>query len=115
MSWYSHMLVLERAYELTTGIQVNYTNPDASRNFHQWLVVFFNDNTILHKLENLGYDSNGDKILEAAKKYLEVWQRLVYITGEELELNKSSYAMITWKLQKGTELMYNIDDAPGIL
>ena len=33
VSWHSHMLPLEKAYEMETGHGVEYSNPDNTRNF----------------------------------------------------------------------------------
>ena len=81
VGWHSHMLVLEKAYEMTTGHKVHFENPDSTREFCQWLVGFVDDNSLLLKLENLGYDSPADKMMAAAKECLETWQRLVHISG----------------------------------
>ena len=51
----------------------------------------------------------------AAKECLEIWQRLVHIAGGELELTKSSYALMAWKLHKGKEEMTSIEESPGTL
>ena len=99
VSWHSHMLTLEKAYERETGHSVTYNNPDNTRTFCQWLVGFVDDNSIMLKLENLGYEDAAPTMLEAAKRCLEVWQRLVHITGGELELTKSSYALMALKLK----------------
>ena len=65
------------------------------------------------KLENLGYEDAAPTMLAAAKRCLEVWQRLVHITGGELELTKSSYALMAWKLKGGKEQLYSIEAALG--
>ena len=44
-----------------------------------------------------------------------MWQRLVYITVGELELTKSSYATMLWKLKEGKEIMCNTEDNPCTL
>ena len=49
----------------------------------------------------------------ATKKCMEIWQQLVHITGGELELNKSAYSVMTWKLKGGKEQLCSINDAPG--
>ena len=36
-----------------------------------------------------------------------------YIRGGELELTKSSFAMMAWTLKEGKEVMCNINEAPG--
>ena len=88
VSWHSHMLPLEKAYERETGNGVAYTNPDSSRNFFQWLVGFVDDNSLMFKMENLGYQDAATTLINAAKQCMEIWQRLVHITGGELELDK---------------------------
>ena len=70
------MLPLEHVYEQETGHGVEYTNPYSSHLIFRWLVGFVNDNSILIKLENSVYKDTVGKILEAAKRCLEVWQRL---------------------------------------
>ena len=107
------MLPLEKAYESETGRGVEYSNPDKTRRFFQWLVGFVDDNTILIKLERLGYDDPAATMLKEAKKCMEIWQRLVHITGGELELTKSNYAAMAWKLKDGTESLCSIKEAPG--
>ena len=54
VSWHSHMLTLEKAYEQEMGHRVTYNNPDNTRSFCQWLVGFVDNNLIMLKLENLG-------------------------------------------------------------
>ena len=44
---------------------------------------------------------------------MEIWQCLVHITGGELELDKSSFALMAWKLAAGGEKLCTIKDAPG--
>ena len=67
------------------------------------------------KLDNLGFDAPVEQLLEAARKGLGVWKRLIHITGGELELSKCCFSLMTWKLHKGTEVLCNIDEAPGSL
>ena len=88
------MLILENAYEAITEQTVAYNNPDFTQTFRQWLVGFVDDNSILFKMENLGYESHSQIMVEEATKCLETWQRLVHISGGELELIKSRYAMM---------------------
>ena len=73
---------------------------------------FVDNNSIMLKLENLGFDSLAEKMPEEAKKLLEVWQRLLHIIGDELKLTKISYSMMTWKLQGDKEAICTIYDAP---
>lgn len=56
----------------------------------QWLVGFADNNSIMLKLENMGYEDTAQPMLEAMKRCLEVWHRLVHIMGGEMELTKSS-------------------------
>ena len=39
--------------------------------------------------------------MEEAKKYLEIKKSIVYISGGELELTRSSYVMMAWKFKDG--------------
>ena len=50
-------------------------------------------------------------MLVAAKQCMEIWQRLVYNAGGELELDKSSYMVMTLELKKGGEKQCTIADA----
>ena len=70
-SWHSHMLPLEKAYEAETGRGVEYSNPDKTRRFFQWLVGYVDDNTILIKMERLGYDDPAVSMMKEAKKCME--------------------------------------------
>ena len=54
-------------------------------------------------------------MIEVAKKCLSIWQRLVHVTGEELELTKGCYSLMTWKLDTGGEELSTLKDEPGIL
>ena len=54
-------------------------------------------------------------MLVAAKKYTEIRQRLVHITGGELELDKSIYAVMAWKMKEGKEKLCKITDASGLV
>jgi len=72
VSWHRHILPLEKAYESETGVE--YVNLDSTRQFSQWSVVFVDDNSILIKMENLGYADSAGKILKVAKRCLEVCQ-----------------------------------------
>ena len=78
------MLTLEQAYAAEKGQTVDYSKPDSTRLFSQWLIGFVDDNTLLMKLYNLGFDAPVKKLLEAARKGLGVWKRLIHITGREL-------------------------------
>ena len=75
------MLPLEKAYESETGHGVKYTNPDSSRFFFQLLIGYVDDNTILVKMENLGYADTAAQMIEVAKKGIGTWQRLVHAAG----------------------------------
>ena len=61
-------------------------------------------------LENLGFDLAEIKLLAETKRCLETWQRLVHIAGRELELSKSSFALMAWKLKRGNEVLASIRD-----
>ena len=67
----------------------------------------------MFKMENLGYQDAATTLIKAAKQCMEIWQRLVHITGGKLELDKSSFALMAWKLAAGGEKLYTIKDAPG--
>ena len=71
MSWHRHVLVLEKAYEISTSNTVGYNNPDSSLKFRQWLVGFVEDNSLFLKLKNLGYEAPAEKLIEEAKSSLE--------------------------------------------
>ena len=115
VSWHSHMLVLEEAYEKSTSNTVEFGNPDSMGKFRQWLVGFVDDNSLLFSFKNLGYDEPAVKLIKEAKNSREKWQRLVHISGGELELTKSSYSVMAWKLAEGKEKLCSIADAPGTL
>ena len=83
---------------------MEYINPDSSRNFKQWLVGFVDDNYLLLKLNKMGYDAPAEKHIEEAKRSLEIWQRLVLVSGGELELIKISHYLMTWKLADGSKV-----------
>ena len=44
---------------------------------------------------------------------MEIWQRLVHIIVGELTLDKSSFAIMAWKIAAGTEKLCTIKDTPG--
>lgn len=94
---------------------VEHSNLDSTRIFCQWLVDFVDDTSIMLNLENLGYYSSAHNMLEAAIYFMEVWQRLVHISGGELDLTNSSYAMMVWKIKDGKDVLYTIDDTTGTL
>ena len=75
------MLPLEKAYEIETGHGVAYTNPDSSRQLFQWIIGYVDDNTILIKLENLGYQDTASHMIQVAKQCLDIWQCLFHATG----------------------------------
>ena len=66
-------------------------------------------------MENLGHEDTAQKMIGVAKKCLGIWQKLVHITGGELELTKSCFSLMTWKLNNGTEELSSIKDEPGTL
>ena len=72
LSWHSHILSLEKAYEAETGKGVKYFNPDKSRRVFQWLVRFVDDNSIMIRIENLGYTKLATIMLLAATKYIKI-------------------------------------------
>ena len=106
------MLPLVKGYEMETKHRVKYSNPDNTRNFFQCLIGFVDDNSILLKLEGLGYTHAIEGLLTATKTCMDIWQRL-HITGGELELDKRSYAAMTWQFKEGKEKMYTISDTHG--
>lgn len=67
------------------------------------------------KLENLGYENTAEKMIEVVKKCLGIWQRLVYVTGGELELTNSYYSLMTWKLNNGSEELSTLKDEKSTL
>ena len=71
------------------------------------------DNSIILKSKDLGYTNPATIMLAAAKKCIEIWQRVVHITGEELDLDTSSYTVMARKLAKGYEKLLTVSDAPG--
>ena len=73
------------------------------------------DNTLLIKLDHLGFDAPVKHLLEAARKGLGVWKWLIHITGGELELSKCCFSLMTWKLHKGSEVFCTIEKDPGSL
>ena len=95
------MLPLEKAYEYETGHGVAYTNPDSSRKFFQWLVSYVDDNTILVKLENLGYENTAEKMIEVAKRCLGIWQRLVHVTGGGTGADKKLLLLDDMEVRQG--------------
>ena len=103
VSWHSHTLVLGEAYEKSTSNTVDYSNPDSSRRFKQWLVGFVDGNSLLFNFKNLGYEAPTVKLIEEAKNCLKKWQRLMHISGGEFKLIKSSYSVMAWKLADGKE------------
>ena len=64
------MLPLEQAYSKEAGQQVNFSNPDSIRKFSQWLIGLVDDNTLLIKLQNLGFDAPVEPHLEVARACL---------------------------------------------
>ena len=94
---------------------MNFSNPDSTCLFSKWLIGFVDDNILIMKLDNPGFEAPVEQLLEVATKGLGVWKRLIHITGEELELSKCCFSLMTWKLHKGTEVLCTIDEAPGSL
>ena len=99
----------------STRHSVIYTNLDNTYTFYQWLFGFVDDNSMMLKLENSGYNDVAGPMTEAVKHCLEVWQRLVHLTGGELELTKSSHALIACKLKGGKEQLCNMRNASGTI
>ena len=73
------------------------------------------DNTLLIKLDQLGFDAPVGQLLEVARKGLGVWMQLIHITGGELELSKCRFSLTTWKIHEGSEALCTIEEAPGSL
>ena len=70
------MLPLEEAYERETRNGVEYKNPDKTRKFFQWLAGFVDDNSLMFKMENLGYQDAATTLINATKnawKYDSDW------------------------------------------
>ena len=95
MSLHGHMPALEQAYSKETGLEVDFSNPDSTRKFSQCFIGFVDENTLLIKLQNLGFDAPVEPFLEAARACLGVWKRLIHITGVELELSKCCILLMT--------------------
>ena len=109
------MIPLEMADKNEIGNKVEYTNPGKTRMFCQWLVGIIDDNSIMLKLEILGYSNTATTMMEVSKRCLEIWHRLVHVTVGNLELRKSSYSLMAWKLKEGKEVKCDIGDEPGYI
>ena len=71
MSWHSHILPREKAYEAETGQGVESHNPDKIRHFVR-LMDFVDDNSIIIKLEDLVYNNAALCMITATKKCMEI-------------------------------------------
>ena len=113
-SYHSQLLPQVEAYEAMTDQGLRFSNPDGTLNFFQWLIGFVDDNTILLMLKDPSFASSKiEELLEETKRCIDVWQRLVVIAGGEIEIKKSCIAIMSWVLQKGTEMMATVEEAPG--
>ena len=115
-SWHSHMLVLVYIYEQMTSHRVRFTDPNCVEHFSQWLVGYVDDNTILATIPSDIFQPNkAPDLITMAKECIEIWQRIIHITGGELEIEKSCISIISWKEAKGNEVMCKIEDSQGEL
>ena len=72
-SFRSLMLPLEKAYKYEINHGVDYTNPDSTMRFSQWIISHVDNNTILVKLENLGYKDTAEQMIVVTCKCLGIW------------------------------------------
>ena len=67
------------------------------------------------KLEKLGHDGTVQLMLDAAKRCLEVWQRLVHITGGGGGDNQEQLYPDGLEIESMEEQLCDINDAPGTI
>ena len=115
-SWHSHMLPLIKAYESLSDEKISFSNPDRTKTFKKWLVGYVDDNTIFASISDPEFTPHAtEHLISKAKECLEIWQQLIHITGGELEISKSCLLMMTWKQDKGKEVLETIEESPGDL
>ena len=64
-------------------------------------------------MEGLGYTNVIEGLLIATRTCMEIWQRLVHITCDGFELDKSNYATMSWQLKEGKEKKSTFSETPG--
>ena len=100
MCWHSHMLVMMEAYEKKVPYRATFCSPDKSITLEQWLVGFVDDNTIVFTLKDLSFNiDNVTNLFSMADECLATWQKLVVITGGDIELDKSAVSVLAWEKQ----------------
>ena len=68
--------------------------------------IFVDDNTIVFTYKDTSFNpATVEKLFEMADEVLDTWQKLVVITGGDIELDKSSISILAWQKAKGKELM----------
>ena len=103
-SWHSHMLPLIDAFEELIPHRATFISPDEKFIISQWLIGFVDDNTIIFTMKDTHFKATiEEKLMEMADEVLDTWQKLVVITGGEIELDKSSISVMTWEKKKGRE------------
>ena len=116
VSWHSQMLALIDSYEELIPHREFFKSHDKTLQISQWLVGFVDNNTILFTVKDpLFARENIQNLFKMADECLEVWQKLVVITGGDVELDKSALSVLAWEESGGKEKMVQRDKIEGKL
>ena len=103
-SWHSHMLPLIDAFEELIPHRATFISPDKKIIISQWLIGFVDDNTIIFTMKDTHFKAAiEEKLMEMADEVLDTWQKLVVITGGDIELDKSGISIIAWEIKRKRE------------
>ena len=106
-SWLSNDTVIGEAYQEATKAGIRISNPDGSKTFFQYKISYVDDNKLLYELQEI--DFSAVQNIQQLINDLECWAFMVHASGGEISWPKSWYQLITWKLEKGTEIIQIAD------
>ena len=92
MAWISVIIVMIETYrKLCTGATItDVRNIDPLLN---WIVSYVDDNTLV---QTFGKEKNTTEMIKKMTENLGCWQRLLQITGGDIDLEKSQWSMLSW-------------------
>lgn len=96
MAWISVIAVMIEAYrKLAKGAEVRDVLNLYSLMY--WIVSYVDDNTLVTTFKE---DETDDGIIEQMTNNLECWQRLLQLTGGDIDVDKSQWCILKWRYEK---------------
>ena len=78
--------------------------------FHQHVIGHIDDSILILTFR---YNETVEKVLREAQESLTIWQKVLQITGGDLEISKCIFSFLGLKLEKGGRVIVKIKDFEG--